>query len=44
MLYNNNIWIGQSETDSLFLSLKMANRHGLIAGATGTGKPTTLQV
>ena len=23
---------------------KMANRHGLIAGATGTGKPVTLQV
>ena len=44
MLYDNNIWIGQSETDSLFLSLKMANRHGLIAGATGTGKTTTLKV
>lgn len=25
------------------LSLKMANRHGLIAGATGTGKTVTLQ-
>lgn len=23
---------------------KMANRHGLIAGATGTGKTVTLQV
>ncbi len=26
-----------------FLSLKRANRHGLIAGATGTGKTVTLQ-
>ena len=25
------------------LELKMANRHGLIAGATGTGKTVTLQ-
>jgi hypothetical protein len=27
-----------------FLSLKFANRHGLIAGATGTGKTVTLQI
>src|SRR5215210_4026428 len=27
----------------LFLLPKMANRHGLIAGATGTGKTVTLQ-
>lgn len=26
------------------LSLKYANRHGLIAGATGTGKTVTLQI
>ena len=26
------------------LSLAMANRHGLIAGATGTGKTKTLQL
>lgn len=26
------------------LSLKLANRHGLVAGATGTGKTVTLQV
>lgn len=29
---------------SVFLSLKTMNRHGLIAGATGTGKTKTLQV
>lgn len=28
----------------IFLLPKMANRHGLIAGATGTGKTVTLQV
>lgn len=32
---------GSSE---IFLLPKMANRHGLIAGATGTGKTVTLQV
>ena len=26
------------------LELKYANRHGLIAGATGTGKTVTLQI
>jgi len=26
------------------LDLKYANRHGLIAGATGTGKTVTLQI
>jgi len=27
-----------------FLNLRMANRHGLVAGATGTGKTVTLRV
>ncbi|MEP9378785.1 helicase HerA-like domain-containing protein [Aquabacter sp. CN5-332] len=27
-----------------FLSLRLANRHGLVTGATGTGKTVTLQV
>ena len=30
--------------EDLFLLPQMANRHGLIAGATGTGKTVTLQV
>ena len=30
--------------DSLYLLPAMANRHGLVAGATGTGKTVTLQV
>src|ERR1700740_1440653 len=36
------IFIAQS-TEQIFLLPKMANRHGLIAGATGTGKTVTLQ-
>jgi len=35
--------IAKGEKD-LFLLPKMANRHGLIAGATGTGKTVSLQV
>lgn len=30
--------------EQLFLNLKMMNRHGIIAGATGTGKTITLKV
>ncbi len=37
------ILIGKGETP-LHLLTNMANRHGLIAGATGTGKTVTLQV
>src|SRR4051794_33944815 len=36
------ILIAQSK-EQIFLLPKMANRHGLIAGATGTGKTVTLQ-
>jgi DNA helicase HerA-like ATPase len=36
------IFVGASDTDQ-FLLLNYANRHGLIAGATGTGKTVTLQ-
>jgi DNA helicase HerA-like ATPase len=35
--------VARSEKD-LFLLPKMANRHGLVAGATGTGKTVSLQV
>ena len=37
------ILVGKGEKE-LFLLPQMANRHGLIAGATGTGKTVTLQV
>ncbi len=35
--------VGKGESE-LYILPKMANRHGLIAGATGTGKTVTLQV
>lgn len=44
MLLNKNIWVGTSEACAVSLLPQMANRHGLIAGATGTGKTVTLQV
>ncbi len=37
------ILIGGCETGKVFLDPRYANRHGLIAGATGTGKTVTLQ-
>lgn len=43
MFYKDNIWISQNH-DNQYLKLSMANRHGLIAGATGTGKTITLKV
>ena len=43
MIIDNKIWIGKGEKE-VFLLPEMANRHGLIAGATGTGKTTTLKV
>ena len=42
----DGIFIGASEGEGakpLLLDLRRANRHGLIAGATGTGKTVTLQ-
>jgi len=39
---DTSIFVGASDADQ-FLLLKYANRHGLIAGATGTGKTVTLQ-
>ncbi|WP_282610354.1 helicase HerA-like domain-containing protein [Pelagibius sp. Alg239-R121] len=40
---DGTIFIGGSGKPQT-LSLKFANRHGLIAGATGTGKTVTLQI
>ncbi len=39
----NPILIAKNIETSSYLLPKMANRHGLIAGATGTGKTVTLQ-
>jgi len=43
MLYNDKIWVGGT-TEKCFIEPSKANRHGLIAGATGTGKSVTLKV
>jgi len=41
---SDGIFIGASvDGKPQTLALKRANRHGLIAGATGTGKTVTLQ-
>lgn len=42
VITQDSIYIGQAEVPQQLL-LKYANRHGLIAGATGTGKTLTLQ-
>lgn len=44
MLLDNKIYIGNADGEKVFINLGKANRHGLIAGATGTGKTTTLRV
>lgn len=40
---DQSVFLGKSATPQQ-LDLKYANRHGLIAGATGTGKTVTLQI
>lgn len=46
MLFDKKAWIGCDLDTNERISIlpKMANRHGLIAGATGTGKTVTLKV
>lgn len=43
MYFNDKIWMAKSDKP-VYLLPKMANRHGLISGATGTGKTITLKV
>jgi DNA helicase HerA-like ATPase len=40
---DGKVFVGKSDKPE-YLSLPLANRHGLVAGATGTGKTVTLQV
>lgn len=44
MYSDHKILIGKSFEDNIYIYPKMANRHGMIAGATGTGKTITLKV
>ena len=43
MLQDDRVYLGTS-TKGEYLPLKYANRHGLITGATGTGKTVSLQI
>ncbi len=43
MLTDDKIWVAQGE-NPCYLLLNQANRHGLVAGASGTGKTVTLKV
>lgn len=44
MYLNNKILIGKSKDKELSILLDKANRHGLITGASGSGKTITLKV
>ena len=44
MYRDGKIYLAKSGEEELFLLPEMANRHGLIAGATGTGKTVTMKV
>ena len=44
MFQDKKIWVGTSGEEKVYIYPKMANRHGMIAGATGTGKTVTLKV
>jgi DNA helicase HerA-like ATPase len=43
VLKDGFVFVGKS-TKPEYLDLKLANRHGLVTGATGTGKTVTLQI
>ena len=43
VLQNDKIWMAHGD-NPCYLLLNQANRHGLIAGASGTGKTVTLKV
>lgn len=45
MMYQDDaIYLGTAGDVPQYLGLKLANRHGLVTGATGTGKTVTLQI
>ena len=41
---DNKLYVAHSAKGPIYINGEMANRHGLIAGATGTGKTVSLQV
>lgn len=43
MFFDDKIWMAKND-EKVSLLLKMSNRHGLVTGATGTGKTITVKV
>ena len=44
MYQNGRLYMGLADNQPVELALNMCNRHGLIAGASGTGKTITMKV
>ncbi len=44
MYENGKIYMGLADGEKVYMHLSQANRHGLIAGASGTGKTVTMKV
>lgn len=44
MLRQDKIFLGKTQTEEVLLNPSMFNRHGVVAGATGTGKTASLKV
>ncbi|MBQ7774794.1 MAG: DUF853 family protein [Lachnospiraceae bacterium] len=44
MYQDKKVLVGMAGDEKVYIYPKMANRHGMIAGATGTGKTVTLKV
>ena len=44
MIKDGKIWMAKAGDKDLYILPQMANRHGLIAGATGTGKTISMKV
>ena len=44
MYFDEKVYVANADGKKLFLLPQMANRHGLITGATGTGKTVTMKV
>ena len=44
MYQDGKVYLGKAGSEKMYILPQMANRHGLVAGATGTGKTVTLKV
>ena len=44
MYQDNKIYLGKADERKIYMHLSMSNRHGLITGASGTGKTVSMKV